>query len=58
MILDGDTCFNNENMGGVIFGTFRCPLNGFPIEARFCCGPYGRQYCCTGREYYSYQDGK
>ncbi|CAF0937579.1 unnamed protein product [Adineta steineri] len=43
----GDTCVNNEDMNGTSFGSFRCPLNGFPYEAKYCCGEYGKQYCCV-----------
>jgi len=56
-ILGGETCVNHENMNGVVFGQFRCPLQGFPYEARYCCGEYGRQFCCTregSRQYSSY----
>ncbi|CAF3547246.1 unnamed protein product [Rotaria sordida] len=42
----GETCVNNEDMNGTRFGQFRCPLNGFPREAKYCCGEYGKQYCC------------
>lgn len=42
----GETCINNEDLNGTIFGSFRCPLNGFPREARYCCGEYGHQFCC------------
>lgn len=45
--LDGDTCYNNEELNGTRFGSFRCPLNGFPYEARYCCGESGKQFCCT-----------
>lgn len=48
----GETCVNNEDMNGTQFGSFRCPLNDFPINARYCCGEYGHQYCCTGRGTY------
>jgi hypothetical protein len=44
--LGGDTCVNNEDINGTRFGSFRCPLNGFPYEAKYCCGDYGKQYCC------------
>lgn len=44
--LAGDTCVNNEDLNGTRFGSFRCPLNGFPYEAKYCCGEYGKQYCC------------
>lgn len=47
MDLVGETCINNEDLNGTKFGSFRCPLNGFPIEAKYCCGEYGKQYCCT-----------
>ncbi|CAF0977556.1 unnamed protein product [Rotaria sp. Silwood1] len=43
----GETCANNENMNGTVFGEFRCPLNGFPRDAKYCCGEYGQQYCCA-----------
>ena len=42
----GETCINNQNMSGTYYGQFRCPLNGFPYEARYCCGKAGKQYCC------------
>ena len=42
----GDTCTNNEDLNGTVFGQFRCPLNGFPYEAKRCCGEYGQQFCC------------
>jgi len=42
----GETCVNNEDLNGTKFGSFRCPLNGFPYEAKYCCGEYGKQYCC------------
>ncbi|CAF3368691.1 unnamed protein product [Rotaria sp. Silwood1] len=42
----GETCTNNEDLNGTRFGRFRCPLNGFPIEAKYCCGEYEKQYCC------------
>jgi len=46
-ILVGETCFNNEDLNGTVFGQFRCPLYGFPYEAKYCCGEYGNQYCCA-----------
>ncbi|CAM4815564.1 unnamed protein product [Rotaria magnacalcarata] len=42
----GDTCVNNEEMNGTTFGQFRCPLNGFPYEAKSCCGEHEKQFCC------------
>src|ERR1700722_18261059 len=42
----GQTCTNNEDMNGTVYGSFRCPLNGFPLEAKACCGDYGKQFCC------------
>jgi hypothetical protein len=47
MILVGETCTNYEDLNGTVFGRFRCPLYGFPNEAKYCCGEYGHQYCCT-----------
>ncbi|CAF0858260.1 unnamed protein product [Adineta steineri] len=47
----GETCVNNDYMNGIRFGQFRCPLNGFPYEAKFCCGDYGKQYCCSNVGY-------
>jgi len=46
----GDTCVNKEDLNGTVFGTFRCPLNGFPYEAKYCCGEYERQFCCIREE--------
>ena len=45
--LVGETCRNYEDMNGTVFGEFRCPLNGFPYEAKYCCGEYRKEYCCT-----------
>lgn len=42
----GEKCANNEDMNGTVFGEFRCPLYGFPADARYCCGEPGKQYCC------------
>ena len=42
----GETCTNNEDLNGTRFGRFRCPLSGFPREAKQCCGEYEQQYCC------------
>ncbi len=47
MILVGETCTNYEDLNGTVFGRFLCPLYGFPNEAKYCCGEYGHQYCCT-----------
>ncbi|CAF4297877.1 unnamed protein product, partial [Rotaria magnacalcarata] len=52
----GETCLNNEDLNGTRFGRFRCPLNGFPQEAKQCCGEYERQYCCI-REKSSFLSG-
>jgi hypothetical protein len=43
----GEICFNNEDFNGTSFGQFQCPLPGFDMSARYCCGDYGEQYCCT-----------
>lgn len=50
LFLGGETCVNNENINGTVFGSFRCPLNGFPYEAKYCCGEYGHQFCCLPDE--------
>jgi hypothetical protein len=42
----GETCTNTEDMNGTRYDNFRCPLNGFPYEAKYCCGDSGKQYCC------------
>jgi hypothetical protein len=42
----GETCTNNEDMNGTTYGQFRCPLYGFPQEAKYCCGDSGEQFCC------------
>ncbi|CAF1015895.1 unnamed protein product [Rotaria sordida] len=50
----GATCVNNEDMNGTVFGQFRCPLYGFPPEAKHCCGEYGKQFCCIPERRSSY----
>ncbi|CAF1548758.1 unnamed protein product [Adineta ricciae] len=43
----GAVCTNNEDYNGTKFGQFRCPLEGFPYDAKYCCGEYGKHYCCA-----------
>ncbi|CAF0962348.1 unnamed protein product [Adineta ricciae] len=43
----GAICTNNEDYNGTRFGQFRCPLEGFPYDAKYCCGEYGKHYCCA-----------
>ncbi len=45
-ILVGEKCYNNQDMNGTTFEEFRCPMYGFPYDAKHCCGEYGEQYCC------------
>ena len=47
MNLAGAICTNNEDYNGTRFGQFRCPLEGFPYNAKYCCGEYGKHYCCA-----------
>ncbi|CAF3642474.1 unnamed protein product [Adineta steineri] len=50
----GETCMNTQRMPGHWFGSFRCPVNGFPYEATNCCGVYGKHYCCIPKKKYSF----
>lgn len=43
----GDTCRNYRNFSGKIYGEFRCPLVGFALNSKFCCGTENSQYCCS-----------
>ncbi len=43
----GEICINNEDFNGTSFGKFQCPLPGFELSAKYCCGDSGEQYCCN-----------
>jgi hypothetical protein len=48
-VLGGETCVNNEDLNGTVFGSFRCPIYGFSTDEKYCCGEYGEQFCCRGQ---------
>lgn len=43
----GRTCSNYLEYNGVVFGQFRCPIEGNHYDETECCGPMQEQYCCT-----------
>jgi hypothetical protein len=45
----GNTCINNEDFNGTVFGEFTCPMPEFDPSAKYCCGSYDNQtqYCCN-----------
>ena len=42
----GESCTNNKDFNGTIFGSFKCPLPGFNLNDKYCCGGNETQYCC------------
>lgn len=30
----------------MVFGQFKCPIEGYSFESISCCGPDKEQYCC------------
>jgi hypothetical protein len=51
----GSVCYNYDNFGGFVFGTFSCPLpasTGMNQLDQFCCGPANYQYCCNAQFVY------
>lgn len=50
VFIAGSMCTNNEDYNGTRYGQFRCPLNQYPLSAKYCCGEVGKQYCCSADE--------
>jgi hypothetical protein len=47
----GQTCTNNVNFeGGIVLGSFMCPVEGFDMRATVCCGLPNEEYCCMPEE--------
>ena len=40
------TCTNYLEYGGVVFGRYICPVEGYSLNSNQCCGPINEQYCC------------
>lgn len=45
--IKGSMCTNNMSYSGIVFNEFKCPIEGFRINATSCCGPPSKQFCCT-----------
>jgi hypothetical protein len=39
-------CTNYLEYGGVVFGKYICPVEGYSLSSNQCCGPNNEQYCC------------
>lgn len=51
-VTNGKVCQNNlEFEGGIVFGEFICPIEGFNLDETMCCGAPNEQYCCSLKEY-------
>lgn len=50
----GETCTNNLEFEGIVFGRFICPIEGYDLSAAYCCGGKHRsrneQFCCNLQE--------
>ena len=46
----GQTCTNNLEFDGIIYGKFMCPVEGYDLSSTYCCGKSNEQYCCTLQE--------
>lgn len=44
--VSGAYCNNIEDFNGTVIGRFQCPLDEFPSDYKYCCGPTDYQYCC------------
>ena len=44
--INGSVCTNHLEYSGIVFGLFICPIEGFDVEEKECCGPWREQYCC------------
>lgn len=40
------TCTNYLEYGGVVFGRYICPVEGYSLNSNQCCGPTNEKYCC------------
>lgn len=45
--IQGRTCSNYIEYNGVVFGQFRCPIEGNRYDETECCGHRQEQYCCS-----------
>lgn len=54
--VQGYVCKNYLEYEGIVFGEFRCPIEGYNYDATECCGLPNEQYCCTPQEK-SYESG-
>jgi hypothetical protein len=44
--INGSICSNNQSYNGVIFGKFKCPIEGFDLDETECCDANDKQFCC------------
>lgn len=42
----GLMCSNYLEYGGVIFGKFYCPIEGYSLASTKCCGEINEEHCC------------
>lgn len=48
--IQGQLCTNYLEYDGIVYGQFRCPVEGFDYTATACCGLPKEQYCCHPSE--------
>ena len=46
-LIEGSKCTNNQSYDGIIYGQFQCPIEGFDVNEKECCGEEGEQFCCS-----------
>jgi len=45
-ITNGSLCSNNQVYNGIIFGKFKCPIEGYDLDEFECCDKADQQFCC------------
>jgi hypothetical protein len=48
--VQGAVCTNYLEYDGIVYGQFRCPVEGYDLTATACCGMPKEQYCCHPSE--------
>lgn len=44
--VQGSKCANYLEFGGVVFGQYYCPVEGYSLSSTECCGATNEQFCC------------
>lgn len=44
--INGSICSNYLEFGGIVFGHYICPIEGYSLHSTQCCGAVNEQFCC------------